>query len=235
MTAGRRAQLETGLRRTRADIEAACQTVGRDASAVELVVVTKTYPASDVCALAELGVLNFGENRDQEAVVKAAEVAESGAKVRWHFIGRLQRNKCRSVASYASVVESVDRPELATALDEAARSYRDGPLDVLIQLSVDGDTSRGGVAEATEEALAHHILGCRGLRLRGVMAVAPLDWEPRRAFENVTVRAAELRALAPEATVVSAGMSADFDVAIACEATEIRLGGKLLGRRGYVG
>ncbi|ADD43659.1 YggS family pyridoxal phosphate-dependent enzyme [Stackebrandtia nassauensis] len=230
-TKARRAQLAENLRATRADIAAACEAAGRDPSGVELVVVSKTHPAADVCALAELGVRGFGENRDQEAAAKAAEVAASGTEVRWHFVGRLQRNKCRSVVSYASMVESVDRSSLVTALDAEARSQRDSPLDVLMQLSVDSDTARGGVAEADDEALAAQILACQGLRLRGVMAVAPLGWEPGRAFEAVARRAAKIQALAPNANIVSAGMSADYAEAISFGATEIRLGSKLLGRR----
>lgn len=235
MDTRRRRQLAENLRATRAEIAAACEAAGRDASGVELVVVSKTHPAADVCALAGLGVTRFGENRDQEAAGKAAEVAAAGVAVRWHFVGRLQRNKCRSVASYAAEVESVDRSSLVAALDAAARSQRDSPLDVLMQLSVDGDTARGGIAETDDAALAEQVLAAPGLRLRGVMAVAPLGWEPRRAFEAVARRAEALRALAPEATVVSAGMSADYAQAIACGATRIRLGSKLLGRRGDVG
>lgn len=235
MDTGRAARLADNLRAVTAEIAAACAAADRDPAEVELVVVTKTHPAADVVALAELGQIAFGENRDQEAAAKAAEVAAAGARVRWHFIGGLQRNKCRSVAGYASMVESVDRPGLATALDAAARSRRDGPLDVLMQLSVDGDTRRGGVAEADDAALADTIEACAGLRLRGVMAVAPLDWEPRRAFEQVARRAEAIRKSSPDAVVVSAGMSADYAEAIACGATQIRLGSKLLGRRGEVG
>src|SRR5213076_2842429 len=190
----RRAELATRLARVRTRIADACAAAGRDRAAVTLVAVTKTYPASDVLHLAGLGVRDIGENRDQEAAPKAAEVAAAGSEVRWHFVGQLQRNKARSVVGYASLVHSVDGVRLASALGRAAARYRDQPLDVLVQVSLDGDMARGGAAPegvvaapADRElaAVAETVAGTPALRLRGVMAVAPLDWVPERAFERL--------------------------------------------------
>lgn len=231
----RRDELAANVAQARAEMAAACRRVGRDSTEVELVAVTKTFPAADVVRLAELGVTEVGENRDQEAVRKAEEVAGAGVKVRWHFVGQLQRNKCRSVVRYAGMVQSVDRPALARALDVAARQQRDDPLPVLLQLSLDGDVSRGGVAAADDAALVDAVLACEGLRLEGVMTVAPMKWESRRAFETLAARAAQVQQTAPDATTVSAGMSGDFAEAIAYGASSIRLGAKLLGRRDDVG
>ncbi|MEU4793815.1 YggS family pyridoxal phosphate-dependent enzyme, partial [Micromonospora tulbaghiae] len=140
----RRAELAAGLARVRARIADACAAAGRPRDEVTLVAVTKTYPAADVVALAGLGVTDVGENRDQEAAPKAEAVADAGATPRWHFIGQLQRNKARSVVRYADVVQSVDSVRLAAALDAAAGAVRDRPLDVLVQVSIDGDPDRGG-------------------------------------------------------------------------------------------
>jgi pyridoxal phosphate enzyme (YggS family) len=203
---------------------------GRDPAEITLVAITKTYPASDVVLLAELGVTDVGENKDQEARAKAAEVRAACASPRWHFVGQLQRNKARSVARYADVVESVDSARLASALDKAAQELRDSPLDVLVQVSLDGDPARGGAAAdlpATVEAVA----GAPGLRLCGVMAVAPAEWDPERAFARLAEIAQQVRADHPESTVVSAGMSGDLEAAILHGATHVRIGTSLLGMR----
>src|SRR3989440_6714605 len=143
MAPDRRAELATRLARVRTRIAEACAAAGRDRAAVTLVAVTKTYPASDVLHLAALGVRDIGENRDQDAAPKAAEVAAAGEEVRWHFVGQLQRNKARSVAGYASLVHSVDSVRLVRALGKAAGA-RTTPLEVLVQVSIDGDPTRGG-------------------------------------------------------------------------------------------
>ena len=134
---GRRAQLATSLDEVRERIARACAAAGRSAGEVTLVAVTKTYPASDVVLLAGLGVTDVGENKDQEAAPKAAAVRAEGAAPRWHYVGQLQRNKVRSVVSYADVVESVDSERLVAALDRAVAG-RDTPLEVLVQVSIDG-------------------------------------------------------------------------------------------------
>ena len=238
----RRAELTAGLAQVRARIADACTRAGRSRGEVTLVAVTKTYPAADVVRLAQLGVTDIGENRDQEAAPKAAEVAAAGATVRWHFVGHLQRNKCRSVVRYADVVQSVDSLRLAGALGDAAGHLRDRPLDVLVQVSIDGDPRRGG-ALATPDAepdrslarIADVVAGRPELRLAGVMAIAPLDWRPVDAFTRLAEVAAGLRAEHPGATAMSAGMSEDMEAAIAAGATHVRVGSALLGKRPDLG
>ncbi|MFB9239619.1 YggS family pyridoxal phosphate-dependent enzyme [Plantactinospora siamensis] len=233
----RRAELAGNLDRVRARIAAACAAAGRPAAEVTLVAVTKTYPAADVVLLTGLGVTDVGENRDQEAAAKAAEATAAGARPRWHFVGRLQRNKCRSVVGYADVVQSVDSVRLAAALDRAAGQVRDAPLDVLVQVSVDGDPHRGGAlpgaaaADAGLDAVAAAVAGAPALRLAGLMAVAPQGWEPARAFGRLAEVAAAVRADHPGATALSAGMSADLEAAVAAGATLVRVGSALLGMR----
>ncbi|WP_089157218.1 YggS family pyridoxal phosphate-dependent enzyme [Micromonospora sp. NBS 11-29] len=237
----RRAELAAGLARIRARIADACAAAGRGRDEVTLVAVTKTYPAADVLALAGLGVADVGENRDQEAAPKAAAVAAAGAAPRWHFIGQLQRNKARSVIRYADVVQSVDSARLAAALDAAASGARDRPLDVLVQVSVDGDPARGGALpgaadpERGLDPVAAAVAGARGLRLAGLMAVAPLGWEPDRAFARLAEVAARLRADHPGASLLSAGMSGDLESAVAHGATHVRVGSALLGMRPTLG
>ena len=227
--------LAAALERLRARIAAACTAAGRPADDVTLVAVTKTWPASDVAILADLGVTDVGENRDQEARPKVAEVAElrPGAELRWHFVGRLQRNKARSVAHYADVVHSVDRAPLAVALDTAAGDLgRD--LDLLVQVSLDGDTARGGALPADVPALADLIAGLGSVRLAGLMAVAPLGAEPGPAFARLAELAAAVRRDHPGATAISAGMSGDLEAAVKNGATHVRVGTALLGGRSPV-
>jgi pyridoxal phosphate enzyme (YggS family) len=226
----RTAQLAGNLAAVRARIAAAARAAGRDPAEVTLIAVTKTYPAGDVVRLARLGVADIGENRDQEAAPKAAEVSAAGVPVRWHFVGRLQRNKCRSVVGYADLVHSVDSVRLAVALGAAA-AVRDRPLDVLVQASVDADPDRGGVVPDELARVAEAVAGQSTLRLQGLMTIAPLDWEPERAFARLAELAAGLRAEHPRATIVSAGMSGDLEAALVHGATHVRIGTALLGVR----
>jgi pyridoxal phosphate enzyme (YggS family) len=226
----RRAQLAASLAEVGERIERACAEAGRPAGAVTLTAVTKTYPASDVLLLAGLGVTDVGENRDQEAAPKAAEVRAAGVTLRWHYVGRLQRNKARSVAAYADVVESVDSVRLAAALGKAA-AERGKPLDVLIQVSIDGDPERGGAAGDDLGRISDAVASSNGLRLGGLMAVAPLGWEPDRAFARLAELRSALVAAHPGATTLSAGMSGDLEAAIRHGATHVRIGTSLLGMR----
>jgi hypothetical protein len=207
-------------------LAAACAAAGRRRDEVALVAVTKFHPASDVARLRDLGVARFGESRDQEARQKAAEVEG----VRWHFVGRLQTNKAASVAAYASVVESCDRLRLVPALSAGAvRAGR--TLDVLVQVSLDGDPERGGAPTEQVPALAAAVASAEGLRLAGVMAVAPLAEQPERSFARLAALADRVRQDHPEARELSAGMSADLEQAIACGSTSVRVGTALLGPR----
>jgi pyridoxal phosphate enzyme (YggS family) len=240
----RRAELAGRLERVRSRIGAACAAAGRDESELTLIAVTKTYPASDVLALAELGLRDFGENRDQEAGPKAAEVAAGeGPAIRWHFIGQLQTNKAHRVARYADVVQSVDRLRLVHALGTAARAA-DRELTCLVQVSLDpadagsgaladssADPARGGVPPARLAEVAAAVEAEPGLVLGGLMAVAPLDMDPVAAFAPLRDLCEVVRGVRDSAAVISAGMSGDLEAAIAAGATHLRIGTALLGNR----
>ena len=226
----RRDEIAAGLERVRGRVAAACADVHRDPDEVRLTVVTKFFPADDVRILADLGVTDVGENRHQEAEAKAAECADLG--LTWHFIGALQSNKAAAVASYADVVESVDRPKLVRPLDRGAHD-RSHPVDVLLQLSLDppGREGRAGADPADLAALAAAVEGAEMLRLRGLMAVAPLGEDPRPAFERLAAIHRDLLLDHPDATWVSAGMSGDLEHAVHAGATHVRIGSAVLGSR----
>jgi pyridoxal phosphate enzyme (YggS family) len=226
----RRAELAANLADVRARIAAAAVAAGRDPSEVTLVVVTKTWPASDVTLLAGLGVTDVGENRDQEARAKHAETG--GLGLRWHFVGQLQRNKARSVASYADVVHSVDRAELVHALDRAAGDQgREVTVLIQVDLADPPQPHRGGVVPGAVGALADEVAAAGALRLGGVMSVAPLGEDPATAFARLAEVAATLRSAYPQARIVSAGMSGDLEAAVAAGATHVRVGTAVLGGR----
>lgn len=207
-------------------ITAACAAAGRARADLTLVAVSKTWPVTDVALLAELGVRDFGENRDREAAAKAREFPA----VRWHFVGAVQTNKAASIASYADVVHAVDRLSLVGALATGAR--RAGrEVAALVQVSLDGDPARGGVLPAGALAVAGAVDAADGLRLGGVMAIAPLGADPDVAFGRLAEVAALVRQSYPAATVVSAGMSGDLEAAIAAGATVLRVGTALFGHR----
>lgn len=224
----RRAELAAALERVRARVAAAVAASGRTDDPV-LVAVTKYFPASDVDLLAELGVGDVGENRDQEAAAKCAELAHRD-RLRVHFIGQLQSNKAGSVARYADVVQSVDRVKVVRALDRgAAQAGR--RLDVLLQVGLDRSGGRGGAAPEDLPALAEAVAAAEHLELRGLMAVAPLAEPARPAFARLGELARALRADHPGATWVSAGMSGDLEDAVAEGATHLRVGSAILGSR----
>jgi len=226
----RRDQLAANLATVRARIGDACTGAGRDADEVTLVVVTKFFPESDVRLLAQLGVTDVGENRHQEASAKASACAD--LDLSWHFIGSIQSNKAAAIAAYADVVESVDRVKLVAALDRGA-GERGRAVDCLIQVSLDPPEAgaRGGASADDVPAIAEAVAEAGALRLRGVMAVAPLGAPPLPAFERLAAVAARLRAAHPDAAVVSAGMSGDLEEAIRCGATHVRVGSAVLGPR----
>ena len=227
--AGRRAELERNLATVRARIEAACDLAGRDPADVSLVAVTKFFPATDVDLLAELGIAAIGENRDQEASAKVAELRRRD-DLEVHFIGQLQTNKASSVVSYADVVQSVDRPKLVAALDRAAAARGVRPA-VLVQVSLDEPPDRGGVEPGGAAALADQVAACAHLELRGVMAVAPLGGDPDAAFARLAEVARGIHEAHPGASWVSAGMSGDLEAAVAHGATHLRVGSAILGSR----
>lgn len=209
-------------------IAEACRAAGRDRGEVTLIAVTKTYPADDVRILAELGVRDVGENRDQEAAPKAAECA--GLPLTWHFVGQLQTNKVRSVVRYADVVHSVDRARLATAIGkEAVKQGKE--VRCLVQVALDDEPGRGGVAPAGVPELADLIADTPGLVLGGVMAVAPLGGDAAAAFARLRDVALAVQDRHPRATMISSGMSGDLTEAVAHGSTHVRVGTALLGRR----
>ncbi|HSF36143.1 MAG TPA: YggS family pyridoxal phosphate-dependent enzyme [Nocardioides sp.] len=226
----RRDEVAANLDVVRQRISAACAEAGRAAGDVSLVVVTKFFPASDVRLLAEMGVSDVGENRHQEAEAKAAECAD--LDLRWHFIGGLQSNKAAAVASYADVVESVDRPKLVGPLARGAHA-RGHDVDVLLQVSLDPPEAdnRSGARPDDLADLARRVQEAGMLRLRGLMAVAPLGEDPDAAFARLAeVRRSFLRDH-PRATALSAGMSGDLEAAIRHGATHVRVGSAVLGER----
>ncbi|MFJ4712275.1 YggS family pyridoxal phosphate-dependent enzyme [Streptomyces sp. NPDC088785] len=240
---GRKDELATNLARVEERIAAACAAAGRKREDVTLIVVTKTYPASDVRILSGLGVRHVAENRDQDAAPKAAACAD--LPLTWHFVGQLQTNKVRSVVDYADLVQSVDRAKLVTALSrEAVRAERE--LGCLIQVALDADVAagdgrgeRGGVAPGGVAELAARVAQAPGLRLDGLMTVAPLTGayagRQQAAFEHLMDLSTALRAAHPAANMVSAGMSSDLEQAVAAGATHVRVGTAVLGVRPRLG
>lgn len=232
----RGAQLAENLARVEDRIARACESAGRDRAEVTLIVVTKTYPESDVRLLSGLGVRQVAENRDQDAAPKAAAAAD--LPLTWHFVGQLQTNKVRSVVRYADHVHSVDRLKLVTALSTAATAAG-RQVGCLVQVALDAESGdrgeRGGVAYDAVAPLADAIAAAEGLRLDGVMTVAPLTGryagQPRAAFDRLTEISSRLRETHPAANMVSAGMSQDLDEAVAAGATHVRVGTAVLGVR----
>jgi pyridoxal phosphate enzyme (YggS family) len=215
----------------RSTVADAVREAGRAESEVTTVVVTKFHPASLVRELAALGVADVGENRQQEASEKAAELADLG--LNWHFIGQLQSKKAKAVLSFASAIHSLDRPSLVTALDAALAPG--AGIDAFIQLNLTDDPGRGGVQPADLGPFAESVLATDGIRLRGLMAVAPLDSDPRAEFARVRELGARLRTLAPGATDLSMGMSGDFRAAVLEGATHLRIGTAITGIRPAAG
>lgn len=227
-------ELRSNLQQARERIEKACQAAGRSPDEVTLVAITKTFPVSDVRALAGLGLRDVGENREQELKAKAPDCPD----LTWHFVGQLQSKKARSVVRYASVVHSVDRLSLVAALSKAAVA-EEKILRCLLQVSLasygsaDAATgaARGGVEPNDVLDLAGEVASADGLELGGVMAVAPLGSDPDEAFAGLLEVACRLRSEHPGADWISAGMTADLDAAIRQGATHVRLGRALLGTR----
>lgn len=212
------------LTAVRATIADAARDAGRDPGELTTIVVTKFQPVSLVAELAALGVLDVGESRHQEAQAKAAEVA--ALDLTWHFVGQLQTKKAKQVREYVSVIHSVDRPALVDALRSDATT-----IDCFVQVNLTDDRARGGVVPSELEALVERVLGTPGLRLRGLMAIAPLGEPPRPAFAQVRVLSERIRRIAPEARDLSMGMSDDFREAVLEGATHLRIGTAITGNR----
>jgi len=223
-------ELSLNWTQTVSQVEAACSVANRSFAEVTIIAVTKTWPASDVDLLAHIGVTNVGENRDQEAAAKKLEVQASNLS--WHAIGQIQTNKVKSIVQWADAVHSVDRIELVHALAKAMPS-RNRPLDVFIQMNLDPEVreERGGLRDGDVLEMADQICAVPGLNLMGVMGVAPLDGDASEAFAALERTSLQLRQKMPSALYISAGMSADYEIALKYGATHLRLGSVILGHR----
>ena len=222
MAIDRRSEIAGNLEAVREQISLAADRAGRSANEITLIAVTKTFPASDVEILKDLGVTNFGENRDADAAPKAAGI--SGI---WHFQGQIQSNKLKSITSWANVLHSLDQIRHFEVIEKIAPH----PLDIFCQVSLDGSEGRGGVSENELFELAQAIEKSETHRLLGLMAVAPLGADPADAFSKLSVIHKAFMADFPKANKLSAGMSGDFKEAIAYGATHIRIGSQILGSR----
>jgi pyridoxal phosphate enzyme (YggS family) len=229
-------ELAANLGAVRARIDTAARGVGRDPAELTLVVVTKFFPAADVRLLAGHGVRDVGENRDQEASAKATELRPEFPDLHWHFVGQVQTNKVRSLARYAGTVHSVDRVKLAVALGHAAAQL-DREIGCFVQVDLaadlrrDADAGRGGAVGEDVFRVADAVAASPVLRLRGLMAVAPLGADPAAAFDALAHTAGRLREHHPQARALSAGMSGDLEQAVAAGATHLRVGSAILGSR----
>jgi PLP dependent protein len=219
------------LEALRASIADAAVEAGRNPAEIRLIAVTKFQPAAVVRELYELGVRDFGESRHQEARAKAAELAH--LDLTWHFVGQLQTKKARQVRAYADVIHSVDRVALVDALSDATNAA--DVRDCFVQLNLTEDPGRGGVATEDLEPLVERVVAAPGIRLLGVMAVAPLGADPRRSFAAVRAASQRVAAIDPEAVWISAGMSGDYREAILEGATHLRIGTAITGNRPAAG
>lgn len=237
----RGSELATALVALRDRLATAVQAAGRDIADVELLPITKFFPASDVAILWRLGCRSFGESREQEASAKIAEFhALTGATdVAWHMVGQIQRNKAKHIAVWADTVHSLSTAKVAAALDRGALQaiddgLRTGPVNVFVQLSLDGDTERGGVDVGDPEAvdaICAQVARADGLRLVGLMAIPPLGVDPDQAFAALAAQHRRVLTIHPGATQLSAGMSGDLEAAVRHGSTCVRVGTALMGNR----
>jgi pyridoxal phosphate enzyme (YggS family) len=237
----REAELAEALAAVHSRLERAAEAAGRNADEIELLPITKFFPATDVLILRRLGCPAFGESREQEASNKAAEVSTVlGAEpIRWHMVGRIQRNKARSIAGWAYAAHSVDNAKVIAALDRAAsqalaEGNRAEPLRVYIQLSLDGDESRGGVdvdSPGRVDELCAAAQTAEGLKFVGLMAIPPFESDPAEAFARLAQERERVQRGYPQQLGLSAGMSSDLEIAVKHGSTCVRVGTALLGQR----
>lgn len=217
----RKAEITRNLQEVKERINRAAQSAGRDPREITLIVVTKTFPVSDVEILEELGEVNFGENRDQEAGPKAQIVSAT-----WHFQGQIQSNKIKSICEWADVIHSISSEKEVLKFAQSPRKHQ-----VFLQVSLDGELGRGGVNPAGLARLADLVNESNNLELMGLMAVAPLDIDPENAFADLAQINQGFRGQFSNSKYLSAGMSGDFEAAIKFGATHIRVGSSILGSR----
>ncbi|MDV3128159.1 YggS family pyridoxal phosphate-dependent enzyme [Mycobacterium sp. 21AC1] len=237
----RAGELTASFGRARARLARAAEMAGRNVNEIELLPVTKFFPVTDIVILHRLGCLAFGESREQEAANKVAAVRAElpDAPVRWHMVGRIQRNKARAVAGWAYAAHSVDSTRLVSALDRAAlaalsEGVRSEPLRVYLQISLDGDTERGGVDVGRPELvdeLCAAAQGAEGLEFIGLMAIPPLNSEGDEAFARLEAELARVQRDYPQRLGLSAGMSDDLETAVKHGSTCVRVGTALMGKR----
>jgi pyridoxal phosphate enzyme (YggS family) len=219
----RAAEISANLQAITARIVSAAESAGRDPEEITLIAVTKTFPVSDVKILYELGVRDFGENRDQEGSVKFSELPEDS---NWHFQGQIQSNKLKSIAAWAEVIHSIDDVSHAKKLSSLV-----GAKDIFVQVSLDGLPGRGGVNPEQLLEFLDEVTALTNLKVRGLMAVAPLDEPPLEAFKRLKTLSETVIKTHPNTWEISAGMSNDFEAAISQGATHIRIGSQILGVR----
>jgi PLP dependent protein len=243
----RESELTHALGAVRSRLAMAAEAVGRNVSEIELLPITKFFPATDVAILSRLGCRAVGESREQEAAAKVAELArlrqasprDDSREVHWHMVGQIQRKKARSLARWAHTAHSIDSAQLVTALDRAVAAMlgegeRENPLRVYVQVSLDGDPSRGGVDIATPGAVDEvcaRVQESKCLELLGLMGIPPLDWEPDEAFDRLQSEHRRMLESHPNAVGLSAGMSDDLEIAVKHGSTCVRVGTALLGPR----
>jgi PLP dependent protein len=243
----RESELTHALAAVRSRLAAAAEAAGRNVGEIELLPITKFFPATDVAILSRLGCRAVGESREQEASAKVADLARlTGASTRadlrrmhWHMVGQIQRNKARSLAQWAHTAHSIDSSRVVTALDRAvAAALADGrrgdPLRVYVQVSLDGDVSRGGVdvtATGAVDKVCAQVEEAKSLELLGLMGIPPLDWDPDEAFDRLRSEHSRMLESHPKAVGLSAGMSNDLEIAVKHGSTCVRVGTALLGSR----
>lgn len=222
----RKDQILSNLELVKEKISSAAQAAGRSPSEITLIAVTKTFPVSDLEILYELGVRNFGENRDQEA---APKVGVLPADITWHFQGGIQSNKLKSISNWASVIHSVDKFKYAQMISQFSVGKT---KEIFIQVSLDSlPQSREGVDPADLMQLAEQIMSLPNLEVKGLMAVAPLDQPTEQAFVRLQQIQQKFIQLYPAASSLSSGMSGDYELAISLGATHVRIGSSILGNR----
>ncbi len=243
----RQSELTRALAAVRSRLARAAESAGRNVAEIELLPITKFFPATDVAILSRLGCRAVGESREQEAAAKVTELTRllagsqrsDSREMQWHMVGQIQRKKARALARWAHTAHSVDSPQLVTALDRAvtgalAEHRRSKPLRIYVQVSLDGDVSRGGVDIAVPGAvdeICAQVDGAQSLELIGLMGIPPLDWEPERAFDQLQSEHSRVCREFPQAVGLSAGMSNDLEIAVKHGSTCVRVGTALLGQR----
>lgn len=229
------ASLEERLNSIHQRIDAAAKAANRSSEEIELVVVTKNHGYELALELLQLGESQFGENKDQEASLKAAQVAQNLPDGQhaptWHFVGQLQSNKVRSMLSYSSVLHSLDRSSLLKELAKQLVKSPEQTLDVFIELNLTDDPNRGGVELHDLIQFTEQVLAVSQLNLLGVMGVAGLGVEPAVDFARILKASQEVQTLSKQASFISAGMSGDFEEAIGFGATHLRIGTAITGKR----